>query len=62
MVLTVLFGAFYWSLVIRLHNANLELQHIISGFMECLTGGNMALYVNDNHILYYLMDAFRSIM
>ena len=30
-------------------------------FVECITSGNIALYVNDNHIMFYHMNAFRSI-
>ena len=30
--------------------------------MDCLTGGNMALYIDDEHILYQHMDEYRSVM
>ena len=31
-------------------------------FVECIIGSNMAIYINNNHILYYHMDAYRYIM
>ena len=31
-------------------------------FVEFITGDNVALYIRDNHILYYHIHAFRSAM
>ena len=31
-------------------------------YKECISGGNMALYIEDQYILYYNMDAYWSIM
>ena len=31
---------------------------IISNRMECIIGGNMALYISNKHILYYHVDAY----
>ena len=36
--------------------------YTISDLVECITVGNMVLYINDIHILYYHMDAVMSIM
>ena len=38
------------------------LLHFISDFIECIINNYMALYINDNNILYYYMDAFWPIM
>ena len=35
---------------------------IIFEFVECLSGHNLALYINNNHILYYHMDTVMSTM
>ena len=35
---------------------------VISEFVEGIIGKNMAIYINDTHILYYNMDVCRSYM
>ena len=47
-----------WSVV--LSHQLIGVTCIILDFVECITGGNMDLYIKVNHILYYHMDAFRS--
>ena len=36
--------------------------YVTFDFVECIIDGNMALYIDNNQILYYPMDVYRSIM
>ena len=40
----------------------LQMQYAVSEYMECIIGGNFTLHTNDNLLLYYHIDAYKSLM
>ena len=43
--------------------AFLQASHInVSDYIECITSGNMAQHIDDQHFLYYHTDTYQSIM
>ena len=43
-------------------NFSMGIAFYVFNYMECITGANMALHIDDQHILYYHMDAYMSRM
>ena len=37
------------------------ISHVFN-YMECITGGNIVLHIDDQDILYYHIDVYRPIM
>ena len=52
----------YGTWLVRFTNILLWLLYAVSYFMQCTSGSSKALHINANHILYYHMDAYRSVM
>ena len=41
---------------------SLDVIYCVFNYMPCITGGKMALDIDDQHSLYYHMDAYRPII
>ena len=55
-------GYLYDTYGIVYESFSMGISCCVFDYMQCITGSNVALYIDDQHILYYHMDAHRSIM